>query len=113
MNYKTMNINDIIDWCKEHDELEWLKKAAASKTVCEVYPKTKVAKKDEDGNVLYTKKGKVRYVSVADKSKKPTTKSVPITFVELKKAFCERYMPEIIPTAKEKKESFHKLIAKL
>lgn len=29
MNYKTMKIDDIINWCKENNQVDWLKATAA------------------------------------------------------------------------------------
>lgn len=31
LNYKTLNRYDIIEWCKENNQVEWLKKEAAKK----------------------------------------------------------------------------------
>jgi hypothetical protein len=31
MDYKSMNRYDIINWCKENNQVEWLKKEAAKK----------------------------------------------------------------------------------
>lgn len=77
MDYKTMNINDIIAWCKENNQVEWLK-AEINKTVT-------------------TKDGKER----------------AITFIELKKSFASKFMPEILPKAKAKKPTMKDLIAAL
>ena len=73
LNYKTMNINDIIDYCIANNEQEWLKRVALR----------------ENG-----------------KGKKPN-------FFVIKKAFCEKFMPEIIPTAKPKAKTMYDLIANL
>lgn len=97
MDYKKMDINDIIDWCKEHDEVEWLKATAAKKVECKVYPKVKNAE------------GKL----VTDKSAKPKVEKRPITFIQIKIAFCEKFMPEIMPKKKDKKPSMYDLIASL
>lgn len=56
MDYKKMNMNDIINWCVANGEVAWLKEQA---------------------------------------KKKPS-------FLIVKKAFAEKFMPEIIPTAKKK-----------
>ena len=100
MDYKSMKIEDIIKWCQENNEVEWLKKTASQKTKCEVYPRMKVV----------NEKGKT--VSVADKSKEPKIEERPISFIEIKKAFAEKFMPEIAP-AKAKKPSMYDLIASL
>lgn len=73
LNYKTMNIDDIIDWCEANSQTEWLKKVAL--------------KEDRNG-------------------KKPN-------FFSIKKAFCEKFMPEIIPTAKPKAKNMYDRIASL
>ena len=64
IDYKTMNLDDIIDWCKENNEVDWLKK---------------------------------------ENAKKPT-------FIQLKVAFAKKFMPEIMPKAKEKKPSMYDII---
>ena len=77
MDYKKMTINDIIDWCKANNEVEWLK-AEVNKTI--------------------TKDGKTR----------------DITFIEIKKDFATKFMPEILPVpTKAKKPTMKDLIAAL
>ncbi len=78
MEYKTLTIQDIINWCQENKQVAWLK-AIAKKTII-----------DEEGNER------------------------KITFFEIKKAFAEKFMPEILPVAKkEKKPTMYDLIASL
>jgi hypothetical protein len=101
MNYKTMNIQDIIAWCKANNQTEWLKAKANSTTKCKVYPRKSVTR--EDGKV----------VAVADKSQKPVIEERPITFIQIKKAFAETFMPEILPKKKEAKATMYDLIAGL
>ena len=104
MNYETMTIDDIIEWCQENgqDKIDWLKRTAAKKTKCKVYPRIKVT----------NEKGKV--VSIADKSQKPIVEERPISFFEIKKAFAEKYMAEILPKSeKVKTPSMHDRIANL
>ena len=101
MNFKTMGIEDVIEWCKANNQIEWLKKTAAKKTECKVYPRKKVVNAD----------GKL--VSVADKSKEPKIESRPISFVEIKYEFAKKFMPEILPKAKEMKASMYDIIAAL
>lgn len=95
MNYKKLTIEEIIDWCKANDQVAWLKEAAAKKTACKVYPRIKV-----DGKY------------VVDKTAKPSVEMRPRSFIELKREFCEKFMPDLLPKA-AKKESFHDLIARL
>lgn len=97
MDYKKMDINDIIAWCKEHGEVEWLKATAAKKVEYKVYPKVK----DADGKM------------VSDKSATPKIEMRPISFIQIKIAFCEKFMPEIMPKKKDKKPSMYDLIASL
>ena len=46
MNYKDMRIEDIIQWCKDNNQVAWLKQIANKS-----YPIL-----DEEGNVLRTRK---------------------------------------------------------
>ena len=101
MNFKTMKIEHIIEWCVANNEVEWLKETAAKKTECKVYPRKKVV--NAEG----------KKVSVADKSQKPRIEERNISFIEIKQAFCEKFMPEIIPVAKEKTASMYDIIAAL
>lgn len=78
LDYMKMDIDTIIAWCKEHNQVEWLKAAAAKKVV--------------------TADGKERN----------------ITFIELKREFALKFVPEIVPVAKkEKKPSMFDKIAAL
>lgn len=71
----------------------WLKEAAQRTEARKTYPR-KTEWNEE----------KQRYTSVADKSKKPTVKVAPISFMSLKKAYCE----EVLKLEKKvsKKETF-------
>ena len=77
MDYKKMKIDDIINWCVEHEQTKWLKKIAAT-----TYP---------------TEDGKERNIS----------------FIEIKLAFCQKFMPDIIPEAKPKKPTMYEKIKAL
>lgn len=72
---------------------EWLKEACQRTEVRKTYPR-KMEWNEE----------KLRYRSVADKSKIPTVSIVPISFMSLKKAYCE----EVLKLEKkvQKKETF-------
>ena len=74
MDYKSMKFEDIVNWCKENNEVNWLKDI------------------------------------VADFEAKNERK---ITFIELKRAFVEKFMPEIAPAKKVKKPSMYDIIASL
>lgn len=91
MNYKDMKIEDIIDWCKENgqDKVDWLKEFVA----------TPIPSKDKKKNPILNEDGT------------PVTHTP--TFIEIKLAFCDKYMKEIAPKRKPKKPSMYDLIAKL
>lgn len=101
MEYQTMTIEDIINWCKENNQVSWLKVKAAQTVPYKVYPRKKI--KDENG------KTKV----VADKSVEPKVEKRPISFIQIKKDFVDAFMPEIAPKAAEKKKTMYDLIAEL
>ena len=96
MDYKSMNLEDIIAWCKKNNQVAWLKKAAAKKVDVKIYPKIK----NEEGKL------------VADKTQKPTSKKRPISFIQLKNEFVDEFMPEIRPKSVEKK-TMYDIIAEL
>lgn len=96
MDYKNMTIDDIIEWCQENGQVEWLKRKAAEKKPCKVYPRKVV-----DGK------------SVADKSQEPKIEKRPISFIQLKIDFVDKFMPEIAPEKKAKAPSFHDKIKNL
>jgi len=95
MTYKTMKDTDIINWCAANNQLEWLESKMAEKITAEYYTK-KVKVFDEV-------KGK--YVTKADKTSPKVKKSIPITFIQIKRDFCSQFMPELLPTAKIKEPS--------
>lgn len=95
-NINELTIDDIIDWCSENGEENWLKVIAKKKVDCRIYPRIKVNGK-----------------SVADKSQEPKIEKRPISFIQIRNAFAEKFMPEIIPDKKPAKESMYDRIAKL
>lgn len=94
LDYKKMNIDDIIGWCNANGKMEWLEKAASQKVPCKVYPKIKVQEYSE-------KKGKMVTKIKADKTQKPVTEQRDISFVQLKNMFVKTFMPEIMPQKKQ------------
>ena len=96
MDFKTMKIEDIIKWCQDNNEVEWLKAKAQEKVDFKVYPKKVV-----DGK------------TISDKTQEPTIEKRPITFMQIKLDFVDKFMPEIKPKAKEKKPNMYDLIASL
>lgn len=77
LDYMKMDIDTIIEWCKENNQVEWLKAAAAQK---------KIGKDGEERS---------------------------ITFIELKREFALKFVPEIVPVAQKKKGAsmFEKIAA--
>ena len=95
-NINELTIDDIIDWCQENGETAWLKAISKKKVDCKVYPRIK-----KDGK------------SVADKTQEPKIVKRPIAFIQIRNAFAEKFMPEIIPEKKPKKVSMYDRIANL
>lgn len=96
MDYKNMSIEDIITWCQQHNQVSWLKETAAKKMEYKVYPRVK----NEEGKL------------VVDKSAEPKIEMRPISFIQIKIAFVDKFMPEIAPK-KNKKPTMYDLIAAL
>lgn len=96
MNYRTMKIEDIIEWCKANNQVEWLKAKAAETVPYKVYPKIKI-----DGRMII------------DKTVAPTIEMRPISFIQIKLAFAEKFMPEIAPKKQPKKPTMYDIIANL
>lgn len=101
MSYEKIDINFIINWCKENNQVSWLKATASQQTDYKVYPRIKV--KDENGKTKWK----------ADKTQAPTIEKRPISFIQLKKEFVYKFMPELAPKAKEKAPTMYELIANL
>lgn len=101
MNYQDMTIEDIIKWCKDNNQVAWLKAEATKQIEYKVYPRKKV--KNADGKL----------VSVSDKSQEPTIEKRPISFIQLKLNFVSKFMPEIAPKAQPKKPTMYDIIAAL
>lgn len=70
-NYAAIKKQDIFNWCKENNKIDWLKKVGHETVVKKVYPKVP----DENGKMI------------ADKTATPTTVEVPMSFTELRKRF--------------------------
>lgn len=96
MDFRTMTINDIIEWCKANNQVAWLKAEAARQMPCKIYPRVEV-----DGK------------KVVDKNAQPTIEMRPITFIQIKTDFVNQFMPEIAPQKKALKPSMYDLIKAL
>ena len=81
MDYKKLTFNDIVEWCKANNQVEWLKREV----------ETIVVDEDKDGNEFER----------------------DITFIEIKRDFAEKFMPEIAPKRKPKKPSMKDIVAAL
>lgn len=106
MDYKKINIDFIIDWCQENKQIAWLKAKAKETVDVKVYPRKSVVKTKADGTTYKT--------TEADKTKPYKIEKRKISFIQIKKDFCDEFMPEILPKAKEEdKEDMYSRIAKL
>lgn len=113
ITYKTLTIEMIISWCKQNNQIDWLKAVSNTEVPYKVYPRKKELKLDANGNPVLSKKGKPTYTSVADKSAKPTIEMRKPSFVQIKNAFVDTFMPELKPKAKEKAPTMYDLIDSL
>lgn len=93
MDFKSMKIEDIMDWCVTNNQVAWLKAEASRKVECKVYPK------GSDGK--------------ADKTQPAKTVLRPITFIQIKTDFVNKFMPEIAPKGKPKGATMYDKIAAL
>ena len=112
-DFRHITIEEIIAWCKENNQVEWLKATAAKQVETKIYPRVKVAKTDGEGNPILNKKGKVAYTYRTDKTAEPKVELRPITFIQIKQAFCEKFMPELLPNGGKKKQTMFDLINSL
>ena len=96
--FKTLTSDDILTWCAENNQLDWLDENWNKKVLKKVYPKVK----DE-------KTGRMK----ADKTAKPTMEMVQMDFQTLKIEFCKKFMKDILPTKQPAKLSFSDKIAAL
>lgn len=92
MDYKKMKIDDIINWCVENNQIEWLKAISAETVEVKVYPKMKGV----DGKPLRDVNGHFIFNRAAE----PMIDVRPISFFQIKEAFVNKFMPEIKPEKK-------------
>lgn len=95
MNYQEMSIDDIIKWCQDNNQVEWLKKKAKEQVDYKIYPKVK----GEDGKMH------------VDKTQQPKIEKRPISFIQIKIAFVDEFMPEIAPKRKKKESMYDRIMA--
>ena len=99
-NIKEINLDYIIAYVKEQggEAIEWLKEFANKKITRTVKVKPKKSKK----------KGKKDEQN--DGEQQEETIITKPTFIEIRNAFVERYMPELKPKAKPKEPSMYDII---
>lgn len=90
IKYEKLTINDVIDWCVENNQVEWLKATAEKEVEIKEYPKKEVTLAD----------GKV--VMRADRKATPTKKMVKMPFTMLKHEFCKKFFPDKLPKEEAK-----------
>lgn len=98
---------DIYEYCKEHNELAWLKSIGSKMVEVKVYPRVKTPKLDNEGYPIY-KNGKPVLVSYADKSQEPKIELRRITFVQIKTEFLEHF--DLLPKKKDKKPTMYDIL---
>ena len=94
MDYAKITIDDIIDYCKANGQVAWLKEVASRKVEYKVYPKV-----EKDGKM------------VSDKKATPSIEMRPISFIQIKLEFVNKFMPEIAPKAEKKTSMYDKIMA--
>lgn len=104
LNFKKMTIDDIMSWCVANNQVAWLKAKASETKECKVYPRHTVEK---------VKNGETVKVSEADKSQPYKLETRPISFIDIKTAFVNEFMPELAPKAGEKAPTMYERIAAL
>lgn len=94
MDYKTLTFEQIIEWCKANNQVEWLKKEMAKTTIAKTHPRITV-----DGK------------KVLDKSV-TIEKEIPITFVQIKNDFRKEFLKDEMPV-KPKKPTMRDIVDSL
>lgn len=105
--YKECKSEDILNWCEQNNQLDWLDNLANTKTERKRFKK--IAKLDTDGNPVLDEKGKE--VLVDDKTQPYTVEDYP-TALEIRKKFFQKFFPNELPEASTKKKlTFRELVA--
>lgn len=100
MEFKTLTIEQIAEWCAANNQLDWLEAELSKKVKVKVYPKV-------DG---VNKNGK--RCKLADKSQKPIEEERDMPFVTLKTNFAKKFIPTLI-TAEPKKPTMLEYVKSL
>jgi hypothetical protein len=101
IEFKDIKVDDIVGWCVANGEVDWLKAKAKEERECVVYPRKTITIED----------GKIK--SVADKSKEPHKEMRPISFIQIRNDFVDKFMPELAPKKKDKEPTMYEIIANL
>lgn len=104
IKYEDITLEYIEKWCVENNQIDWLIEISGTKTIQKRHT-GRIQKRDVNGNAVLNKNGKP--VWIVDKNSPTIEVEIAITFIEIKKAFCEKFMPELAPKAKENKLSLH------
>ena len=84
-NLKDLQLDDIIAYCKENNQIEWLKAIAQTTVERKTYPTV----------TYFDKNGKER--TKQDKTQEPIkVEQVPIPYVQLKFEFLKKFFPELV-----------------
>ena len=94
---KSLDMDAIIFWCKNNNQLPWLE-AKTNETVVREYYGYLKAPDPKDGKLRCVKDeyGK----RIIDRSKPPRRKVEPIGFMEIKRDFIATFMPELLTEKK-------------
>ena len=101
---KNIKIEDIMQWCRENNQVEWLKELATTEIEQNIYPEITYFNKD---GVMKTKQ---------DKKQAPIgTKLVQIPFVNIKYEWVKKFFPELAIGQKKKstKKTMWEMIAEM
>ena len=91
VTYENIDADYIEEYCVKNGEIDWLVETTSKTYTHTVYPK--VPKINKDG----------KEVLVYDKKQEPIGKEErAIPFTKIKRLFCEKFMPALIPETKDK-----------
>ena len=90
VDYKKIDFEFIQNWCDNNGQSEWLDNKVNEDVIVEVYPYIDYTKKNGKPGRKY------------DKTQEPKKVSRPISFLLVKEAFIEKFMPEVKPQTKPK-----------
>lgn len=86
MDYRKMTIEEIALWCKQNGKQKWLLAKLDEKKTIDVYPVIESVSKG--GKKTHKQDKKAEPIGTAE---------VPLNFFDIKRAFCEEFMPDLLP----------------